>query len=96
QVTLIADIPGNDDGYVFTRSNIIGEFEYGAAAWPDRHTRAKVSWDNPSNDFKTEQAPVTNDELIGVLGHRQIDVSAFACTCEGQALRHGLWVLKSE
>ncbi|WP_024694740.1 host specificity protein J [Pseudomonas syringae] len=95
-VTLIADIPGNDDGYVFTRSNIIGEFEYSAAAWPDRHTRAKVSWDNPDNDFKTEQAPVTNDELIGILGHRQFDVSAFGCTSEGQAMRHGLWALKSE
>lgn len=96
QITMVADIPGSEDGYVFTRSNIIGEFEYTAAAWPDRHTRAKVSWDNPANDYKTEQAPVTNDALIGILGHRQKDVAAFACTSEGQAIRHGLWVLKSE
>ncbi|BAP44775.1 putative uncharacterized protein [Pseudomonas sp. StFLB209] len=95
-VTLVADIPGSEDGYVFSRSNIIGEFEYGAAAWPDRHTRARVSWDNPDNDYKTEQTPVTNDELIGVLGHRQLDVAAFGCTSEGQAMRHGLWALKSE
>jgi len=95
-VTMVADIPGSEDGYVFTRSNVIGEFEYSAAAWPDRHTRAKVSWDNPANDFKTEQAAVTNDELIGILGHRQMDVSAFGCTSEGQAMRHGLWALKSE
>lgn len=96
KVTMVADIPGNEDGYVFTRSNIIGEFEYVAAAYPDRHTRAKVAWDNPENEFKTQPAPVTNDELIGVLGHRMLDISRFACTVEGEAIRHGVWALKSE
>lgn len=96
QVTMVADIPGNEDGYVFTRSNIIGEFEYVSAAFPDRHTRAKVAWDNPENEFKTQPAPVTNDELIGVLGHRMLDISRFACTVEGEAIRHGIWALKSE
>lgn len=96
QVTMVADIPGNEDGYVFTRSNIIGEFEYVAAAYPDRHTRAKVAWDNPENEFKTQPAPVTNEELIGALGHRMLDISRFACTVEGEAIRHGIWALKSE
>lgn len=96
QVTVIADIPGNDDGYVFTRSNIIGEFDYGAIALPDRHTRAKVGWDNPNNEFKTEPAAVTNDDLIGVLGHRMLDITRFGCTVEGEAIRHGVWALKSE
>uniref|UniRef100_UPI001A916591 phage tail protein n=5 Tax=Pseudomonas TaxID=286 RepID=UPI001A916591 len=96
QVTMVADIPGNEDGYVFTRSNIVGEFEYVAAAYPDRHTRAKVAWDNPENEFKTQPAPVTNDELIGVLGHRMLDISRFGCTVEGEAIRHGIWALKSE
>jgi predicted phage tail protein len=95
-VTMIADIPGNEDGYVFTRSNVIGEFEYGAVAWPDRHTRAKVAWDNPSNEFKTQPVAVTNEEMIGPLGHRMLDVGAFGCTSEGQAMRHGVWALKSE
>ncbi|KAI2693148.1 phage tail protein, partial [Pseudomonas sp. TNT3] len=96
QVTMVADIPGNEDGYVFSRSNIIGEFEYAAAAFPDRHTRAKVAWDNPDNEFKTQPAPVTNDELIGALGHRMLDISRFGCTVEGEAIRHGIWALKSE
>ena len=96
QVTMVADIPGNEDGYVFTRSNIIGEFEYVAAALPDRHTRAKVAWDNPENEFKTQPAPVTNDNLIGALGHRMLDISRFGCTVEGEAIRHGIWALKSE
>ncbi|MBV7571794.1 DUF1983 domain-containing protein [Pseudomonas sp. PDM32] len=96
KVTMVADIPGNEDGYVFTRSNIIGEFEYVAAAYPDRHTRAKVAWDNPENEFKTQPAPVTNDELIGALGHRMLDISRFGCTVEGEAIRHGIWALKSE
>ena len=96
QVTMVADIPGNEDGYVFTRSNIIGEFEYVAAAFPDRHTRAKVAWDNPENEFKTQPAPVTNEEMIGALGHRMLDISRFGCTVEGEAIRHGIWALKSE
>ena len=96
QVTMVADIPGNEDGYVFSRSNIIGEFEYVAAALPDRHTRAKVAWDNPENEFKTQPAPVTNDDLIGALGHRMLDISRFGCTVEGEAIRHGIWALKSE
>ncbi|WP_262020246.1 DUF1983 domain-containing protein [Pseudomonas sp. Pse35] len=96
QVTMVADIPGNEDGYVFTRSNIIGEFEYVSAALPDRHTRAKVAWDNPENEFKTQPAPVTNEELIGELGHRMLDISRFGCTVEGEAIRHGIWALKSE
>lgn len=95
-VTMVADIPGNEDGYVFTRSNVVGEFEYGATAWPDRHTRAKIAWDNPANDFKTQPVPVTNDEMIAALGHRMIDIAAFGCTSEGQAMRHGVWALKSE
>lgn len=96
QVTMVADIPGNEDGYVFTRSNIIGEFEYVSAALPDRHTRAKVAWDNPENEFKTQPAPVTNEDLIGELGHRMLDISRFGCTVEGEAIRHGIWALKSE
>lgn len=96
QVTMVADIPGNEDGYVFSRSNIIGEFEYVSAALPDRHTRAKVAWDNPENEFKTQPAPVTNEELIGELGHRMLDISRFGCTVEGEAIRHGIWALKSE
>lgn len=96
KVTVIADIPGNDDGYVFTRSNIVGEFEYGAIALPDRHTRAKISWDNPDNEFKTEPTAVTNEDMIGILGHRMLDAARFACTVEGEAIRHGVWALKSE
>lgn len=34
------------------------------------------------NDFKTEPVPVTNEELIGILGHRQKDISAFGCTSQ--------------
>lgn len=96
KVTVIADIPGNDDGYVFTRSNIIGEFDYGAIALPDRHTRAKIGWDNPENEFKTEPVAVTNEDMIGVLGHRMLDITRFACTVEGEAIRHGIWALRSE
>lgn len=96
KVTVIADIPGNDDGYVFTRSNIVGEFDYGAIALPDRHTRAKIGWDNPENEFKTEPVAVTNEDMIGVLGHRMLDIARFACTVEGEAIRHGVWALKSE
>ncbi|WP_047299643.1 phage tail protein, partial [Pseudomonas lundensis] len=30
------------------------------------------------------------------LGHRMLDISRFGCTVEGEAIRHGIWALKSE
>ena len=51
-----ADIP-QDTYFTYTRANVIdGHFEYSGTRARDRHTVAKVAWDNPNNRYKTEYA----------------------------------------
>lgn len=91
-----ADIP-QDTYFTYTRANVIdGHFEYSGTRARDRHTVAKVAWDNPSNRYKTEYAMVRDEAAIAKLGVRIVEIDAWGCTSEGQAQRAGLWALKSE
>lgn len=91
-----ADIP-QDTYFTYTRANVIdGMFEYSGTRARDRHTVAKVAWDNPANHYKTEYAYVRDEAAIGKLGVRVAEIDAWGCTSEGQAQRAGLWALKSE
>ncbi|MDM1758129.1 phage tail protein [Acinetobacter sp. 256-1] len=91
-----ADVP-QDTYFTYTSANVIdGLFEYSGTRARDRHTVAKVAWDNPKNRYKTEYIPVRDEPAISRLGIRIADISAWGCTSEGQAQRAGLWALKSE
>lgn len=91
-----ADIP-QDTYFTYTRANVIdGIFEYSGTRARDRHTVAKVAWDNPKNHYKTEYVFVRDEAAISKLGVRITDVDAWGCTSEGQAQRAGQWALKSE
>ncbi len=91
-----ADIP-QDTYFTYTRANVIdGMFEYTGTRARDRHTVAKVAWDNPNNRYKTEYAMVRDEAAIAKLGVRIAEIDAWGCTSEGQAQRAGLWALKSE
>ena len=92
-----ADIP-QDTYFTYTRANVIdGLFEYSGTRARDRHTVAKVAWDNPANHYKTEYVYVRDEKAIaGPLGVRIAEIDAWGCTSEGQAQRAGLWALKSE
>ena len=95
-IVLDADIP-QDSMYSFSRANVIdGVFEYTGTRARDRHTVAKVAWDNPANHFKTEYEFVRDEKAIAKFGVRVADISAWGCTSKGQAQRAGLWALKSE
>ena len=95
-IVLDADIP-QDSIYSFSRANVIdGVFEYTGTRARDRHTVAKVAWDNPANHFKTEYEYVRDEKAIAKFGVRVADISAWGCTSKGQAQRAGLWALKSE
>ncbi|MGP1608012.1 MAG: TipJ family phage tail tip protein [Moraxella sp.] len=95
-IVLDADIP-QDSMYSFSRANVIdGMFEYTGTRARDRHTVAKVAWDNPANHFKTEYEFVRDEKAIAKFGVRVADISAWGCTSKGQAQRAGLWALKSE
>jgi predicted phage tail protein len=91
-----ADIP-QDTYFTYTRANVIdGMFEYSGTRARDRHTVAKVAWDNPANHYKTEYVYVRDEAAIAKLGVRMAEINAWGCTSEGQAQRAGLWALKSE
>lgn len=91
-----ADIP-QDTYFTYTRANVIdGIFEYSGTRARDRHTVAKVAWDNPKNRYKTEHVIVRDEAAIAKLGIRIADIQAYGCTSEGQAQRAGQWALKSE
>ncbi|NLN56480.1 MAG: phage tail protein [Gammaproteobacteria bacterium] len=91
-----ADIP-QDTYFTYTRANVIdGLFEYTGTRARDRHTVAKVAWDNPKNHYKTEYVYVRDENAIATLGVRIAEIDAWGCTSEGQAQRAGLWALKSE
>lgn len=95
-IVLDADIP-QDSMYSFSRANVIdGVFEYTGTRARDRHTVAKVAWDNPANHFKTEYEFVRDEKAIAKFGVRVADIQAWGCTSKGQAQRAGLWALKSE
>lgn len=91
-----ADIP-QDTYFTYTRANVVdGMFEYSGTRARDRHTVAKVAWDNPKNHYKTEYVFVRDEAAIAKLGVRIAEIDAWGCTSEGQAQRAGQWALKSE
>lgn len=96
QIIIDADTP-KDPVYTFSRANVVdGKFSYTGTRARDRHTVAKVAWDNPDNNFTTEYEFIQDDYAIAKYGVRMLDISAFGCTSQGQAQRAGLWALKSE
>lgn len=96
QVTVTMDAP-QTPVYTFSRANVVdGIFNYTGTRARDRHTVAKVAWDNPNNDFKTEYEFVRDEYAIAKYGINQLDINMMGCTSQGQAQRAGLWALKSE
>ena len=96
QVTVAMDAP-QTPVYTFSRANVVGGlFNYTGTRARDRHTVARVAWDNPQNDFKTEYEFVRDEYAIAKYGINQLDINMMGCTSQGQAQRAGLWALKSE
>ena len=96
QVVIDADVP-QDPVYTFSRANVVeGNFEYTGTRARDRHTLAKVAWDNPLNGFETEYEYIRDEKAMAKFGVKVLDLSAFGCTSQAQAQRAGLWALKTE
>lgn len=96
RIVLDADVP-QDPVYTFSRANVIeGQFEYTGTRARDRHTLAKVAWDNPLNRFETEYEYIRDEKAMAKFGVKVLDLSAFGCTSQAQAQRAGLWALKTE
>ena len=96
QIVLDADVP-QDPVYTFSAANVVeGNFEYTGTRQRDRHTLAKVAWDNPNNSYQTEYEYIRDEEAMAKYGVKPLDLSAFGCTSQAQAQRLGLRALKAE
>ena len=96
QIVLDADTYKDCD-YVITRANVInGEFVKTGTAANERHTIAKVGYSNPDNNYEVDYVFVRNERAIAEIGINILDLSAIACTSEGEAYRFGLAALLTE
>lgn len=98
KIMLDADVP-QDPIYTYSSANIVGGvagIQYSGTRNRDRHTLAKVAWDNPNNDYQTEYEYVRDEKAMSKFGVKVLDLSAFGCTSQAQAQRAGLWALKTE
>lgn len=96
KVILDADLP-QDPTYTFSRANVIdGVFNYSGTRQRDRHTIARVAWSDPNNDFATTYEFVRDEKAMAKFGVKVLELNAFGCTSQGQAIRAGRWALRSE
>lgn len=88
-VQAVADMP-RDPVYTYSNANVIdGVFNYVGSSLATRHTVALVSW-NDETDMGRAKVEVVED-LEGMVryGVRQVELTAFGCTSQGQAQRMG-------
>ncbi len=81
----------------FTQGNVIdGKFTYSNTARNTRSTVIKVKWINPNNFYKEQVDYVEDIDGIARYGYVEKEITAFACTSRGQAIRAANWVLLTE
>lgn len=93
QAYVSADMPG-DPVYTYTNANVLGgKFSYKGSKYSTRYSVAHVSWNDPSDSYKTKTEYVENQDAVGRFGIRPVSLAAFGCTSQGQAIRAGKWAL---
>ena len=95
-VEVVADMPGPIRRQITPSDVIDGEFTYQGTALKERHSVAVVMWNDPENNYDQVPEIVELPEAIELLGYKEVEVTAVACTSRGQARRLGLWILYSE
>ena len=86
-----------DPLYIFNNSNVKdGEFTYSNTSKRVRRNVALVRYNDKENFYKPAVKYVESREGLIRFGIKEIEVSAFGCTSEGQAERLGKWTLLSE
>ena len=84
--------------YTFSKSNVIGgTFNYSGTAGRFRNNQIAVTWNDPDNGYKQAVEVVEDHDNIARTGKiRRKNVTAYGCTSQGQAVRHGKYHLLSE
>lgn len=89
-VSLALDKPGSAV-MQFTQSDVKdGIFNYTRPPLTDRYSVMLVTWIDPSDNYNRAIETVEIPELVELYGYRITEMSAFACTSQGQARRAGI------
>jgi hypothetical protein len=82
---------------LITNANVIdGLFSYVGTQVQNRHTVARVTYNDKSNKYLIDTAVVEDADGIARYGYMPVDIAAYGATTHGQALRVGKWVLDTE
>ena len=89
----VADMP-RDPVYTYTQANVIdGLFTYTGSRRKDRPTTALVSYNDPTDMYRQKVVYYQDDEAVARYGIKKVELTAFGCTSESQALRVAKWAL---
>lgn len=89
----VADMP-RDPVYTYTQANVIdGLFTYTGSRRKDRPTTALVSYNDPADMYRQKVVYYQDDEAVARYGIKKVELTAFGCTSESQALRVAKWAL---
>lgn len=81
---------------IFTNANVEnGDFNYSNTSKKTRQSVAIVRYNDPRNFYKPAIEYVEDIDAIRRYGIRELDLTAFACTSRGQAIRLANWALLS-
>lgn len=79
---------------IFSRSNVIGNFDYQTTDERSIYTSALISYDEPTDHYNTQvEASWERSEIVRWKGDRQVSLAAIGCTSRGEAQRKGKYTL---
>jgi len=75
---------------IFTNADVEeGRFVYTSREWKSIATVARVTWNNPDEQYERSVEVVEDPQGIEKYGVHYVDFTAFGCTSRGQAVRAG-------
>jgi hypothetical protein len=93
---LIQDRP-SDPVKTISKDNVInGKFKRKSSSREERHTAVNVTWNNRADRHLQVVSTVEDTAGIARYGYYPVDIAAYGATTEGQAIRHGKYVLYTE
>ena len=95
QFVAVADKPEPVENIpTFSRSNIVGMFDYPSTDERSIYTSALISYDEPTDHYNTQvEASWERSEILRWKGDRQASINAIGCTSRGEAQRKGKYTL---
>ena len=84
--------------YTFSKGNVIGgSFSYQSTSTRFRSNQVRVTYNNPNAFYRQEVEVIEDTENILETNRiNPTEVVALGCTSQGQAIRHGKWMLLTE